>query len=153
MNEIIFSEARALGRVKDYPIWYEVQHRGSLHAYIILWIQDDDVEWITNEITTVVPAAYDNKKEEFIEQTDDLQKTLFSMVRRKQLHSYGECCYHKHKYGECKYSFPFSVHENDKAMFNARNTRWEYHRPQYIDRNIVPYHVVLLLLWEAHLNL
>jgi hypothetical protein len=75
------------------------------------------------------------------------------MVTRKQLHSCGERCYRKHKHSDCKYGFPFSVHENDKAIFNIRNTRWEYHRPRYIDRNVVPYHATLLLLWGAHLNL
>jgi hypothetical protein len=44
MNNIILSEAGALGRVKDYLIQYELQHCGSLHAHIILWINDDDVE-------------------------------------------------------------------------------------------------------------
>jgi hypothetical protein len=38
-------------------------------------------------------------------------------------------------------------------MFNARNTRWKYHRPQYIDRNVVPYHATLFLLLGIHLNL
>jgi hypothetical protein len=44
VNDIIFSGARALGHVKDYLIRYELQYRGSLHAHIIHWIQEDDVE-------------------------------------------------------------------------------------------------------------
>jgi hypothetical protein len=92
----------------------------------------------------VVPVAYDDKKEEFIEPTDDMQRTLFRWYQ--QLHTCGEQRYRKQKHGECKYGFPFSVHKNDKAMFNVRNTRWEDHRPQYIDRNVVPYLATLLLL-------
>jgi hypothetical protein len=72
MNEIILSKTGALGRVKDYLIRYELQHCGSLHAHIILWIEDNDVERVTNEITAVIPASYDDEKKEFIEPTDDL---------------------------------------------------------------------------------
>jgi hypothetical protein len=93
------------------------------------------------------------QKGRIIEPTDNLQKKLFMMVTRKQLHSCGKRCYCKHKYGECKYGFPLSMHINNKAVFNARSTRWKYHRPWYIDRNVVSYHATLLLLWGAHLNL
>lgn len=31
--------------------------------------------------------------------------------------------------------------------------RWIYYRPRYVDRNVVPYHPVILLLWGAHMNL
>jgi hypothetical protein len=44
MNDIILFGTRALGHVKDYLIRYELQHHGSLHAHIILWIQEDDAE-------------------------------------------------------------------------------------------------------------
>jgi hypothetical protein len=58
-----------------------------LHAHIILWIEDGDVEQILNEITVVVSAAYDDEKEEFIEPTNDIQRKLFKMVLRKQLYT------------------------------------------------------------------
>ncbi len=28
-----------------------------------------------------------------------------------------------------------------------------FHRPRYCDRNVVPYHPTILLLWGAHMNL
>jgi hypothetical protein len=31
--------------------------------------------------------------------------------------------------------------------------KWEYYSPQYEDRNVVPYHPTLLLLWGSHLNI
>ena len=68
MNEIILPNASALGCVKDYLIRYELQHRGLLHAHIILWIEDDDIERLMNEITALVPTTYDNKKEESLNQ-------------------------------------------------------------------------------------
>jgi hypothetical protein len=34
-----------------------------------------------------------------------------------------------------------------------KTNKWEYYRPQYEDRNVVPYHSTLLLLWGAHLNI
>jgi hypothetical protein len=151
MNDIILLDVGALGHVKDYLIRYKLQHRGLLHAYVILWMslwieEDDDVELVTNEITAIALAVYDEGKKEFIESMDDLQKILFKMVTRKLLHSSSKHYYRKYKYGECKYSFPFSIHENNKAEFNARNTRCEYHRPRYIDRNVVPYHATYSLL-------
>lgn len=90
MNDIILSRAKALRHVKDYLIRYELQHCGSLHAYIVLWIQKDDIEQVTNNIIAVIPATYDEEKEEFIEPTDEFQRTLFKMVIWKQLHSCGE---------------------------------------------------------------
>jgi hypothetical protein len=106
-----------------------------------------------NEIIAIVPTAYDDEKEEFIEPTNDMQRELFKMVTRKQLHTCGERCHQKQNYDECKYGFPFSIYKNNKAVFNAQNTRWKYHQPRYIDCNVLPYHATLLLLWDAHLNL
>ena len=38
-----------MGRVKHYVRCYEVQHRGSLHAHIILWLDPADVERVASE--------------------------------------------------------------------------------------------------------
>jgi hypothetical protein len=54
MNETILSEAGAFRHIKDYLILYELQHCGSLYAYIILWIEKYNVERITDEITTTI---------------------------------------------------------------------------------------------------
>jgi hypothetical protein len=34
-------------------------HLGSIHAHIILWINDIDVDRITNEIVAMIPATID----------------------------------------------------------------------------------------------
>jgi hypothetical protein len=34
-------------------------HLGSIHAHIILWISDVDVDHITNEIVAMVPTTID----------------------------------------------------------------------------------------------
>lgn len=31
--------------------------------------------------------------------------------------------------------------------------QWQYFRPRYEHRNVVPYHPTMLLLWQAHMNL
>lgn len=31
--------------------------------------------------------------------------------------------------------------------------RWEYFQPKYCDKNVVPYHATILLVWGAHINL
>jgi hypothetical protein len=63
MNDIILFGARLLGHVKEYLIRYELQHYRSLHAHIILWIEKDDVDRVTNKITVVIPTTYDDGKE------------------------------------------------------------------------------------------
>jgi hypothetical protein len=34
-------------------------HLGSIHAHIILWVNDIDVDHITNEIVAMVPTTID----------------------------------------------------------------------------------------------
>ncbi len=41
-------------------------HLGSIHAHIILWINDVDVDRITNEIVAMVPATIDEQSGKFI---------------------------------------------------------------------------------------
>ncbi|KAL3155152.1 hypothetical protein ABBQ38_011208 [Trebouxia sp. C0009 RCD-2024] len=38
-------------------------------------------------------------------------------------------------------------------VFQHSTNRYLYHRPRHADRNVVPYHPVILLLWKAHMNL
>jgi hypothetical protein len=55
--------------IKEYVIHYEIQQHGSLHAHIILWVVENDIENITNEIVAFIPTTFDGKKKEFIQPT------------------------------------------------------------------------------------
>ena len=84
---------------------YEIQFCGSLHAHIILWIENSDVEHIANEITAIVSAEFDTTMKKIPEPTYPHQNKLFKEVMRKQLHSCGSRCQHKLSVGTCKCGF------------------------------------------------
>jgi hypothetical protein len=46
-----------------------------------------------------------------------------------------------------------SEHISQKPTLNSDSNRWEYYKPRYVDRNDVAYHLTLLLLWGAHMNM
>jgi hypothetical protein len=56
MHQHILNDYGILGKVKEYVNQYELQHCGSLHAHIILWVDTNDLERITNEIIVLVPT-------------------------------------------------------------------------------------------------
>ncbi len=60
--QLLPSSHHLLGNIKKHVIRYEIQPRGSLHAHIILWIIENDIERITNEIITSVPIMFNNNK-------------------------------------------------------------------------------------------
>jgi hypothetical protein len=64
-------------------------HLGSVHAHIILWINDVDVDRITNEIVVMVPATIDEQSKKFILPNNEHDLTLFKLVERKQMHQCG----------------------------------------------------------------
>jgi hypothetical protein len=47
-----------LGQIKKYVIHYELQHHGSVHAHIILWVNENDLQRIKNEIITFIPIVF-----------------------------------------------------------------------------------------------
>jgi hypothetical protein len=47
--------------IKEYVIHYEIQQHGSLHAHIILWVVENDIENITNEIVVFIPTTFHDK--------------------------------------------------------------------------------------------
>lgn len=59
------------------------------------------------------------------------------------------CCEKSHK---CKYGFPAGVQSNYKPMVDEESGRYQYYRPRHCDRNVVPYHPTVALLWNAHCN-
>ena len=59
-------------------------------------------------------------------------------------------CRHK---GPCKYMFPMDVQLQRQALRSANQRVYHYFRPRYCDRNVVPYHPSIALLWGAHTNM
>ncbi len=55
-------------------------HLGFIHAHIILWINDIDVDHITNEIVTMVPTIIDEQYGKFILLDNEHDLTLFKLV-------------------------------------------------------------------------
>jgi hypothetical protein len=53
--QLLLSSHHLLGNINQHVIRYEIQQRGSLHAHIIFWIMENDIEHITNEIITFCP--------------------------------------------------------------------------------------------------
>ena len=161
LKEYIHPSERSgvLGKVLHYLVRYEFQDRGSPHVHIILWVDVRDESRVANEIIAYVPAAYDNNRDEFIPPTDPMQRRLYDVVMRKQQHtcrSYGKGC---RKKGSCSKGFPVESNEGQTTFDNA-SKRFLYARPfvgrqgnSSANRNIVPYHPVVSLLWNAHANL
>jgi hypothetical protein len=140
-----------LGNVPHYLIRYEVQHRGSLHAHIVLWLSDADRERLASEICACVPAAYDAAAEQFIPPSDPSARRLYEFVVSKQMH---ECRAHGClEHGRCKYMYPHPPQPLREAQFDPHSMRYMYYRPGHEHRNVIPYHPTLLLLWGAHMNL
>ena len=65
MHDVLLSGPKVLGTIDQYVIRYELQSRGFVHAHIILWMNQVDVERITNEITAAMLATFDTTIEEF----------------------------------------------------------------------------------------
>jgi hypothetical protein len=59
MKKFIVGEGsmNLLGRVEHYMVRYECQHRESLHVHMVLWLHNEDVERVSNDISAAVPAA------------------------------------------------------------------------------------------------
>jgi hypothetical protein len=86
MYKHILNDNGILGKIKEYVICYELQHHGSIHAHIILWVQEEDLMKITNEIIVVILTIFYETIAKFVDPNDSLQNKLFKMVLQKQLH-------------------------------------------------------------------
>ena len=147
-----------LGKVKHHVIRWEAQRRGSLHAHILLWVAEDDVNRVADEIMAYIPAAYDSTSRTWIEPnvaTQPNEHALFKIVMRKQLHSCtawtGKAAGCRDKHGRCKVCFPFAPCSG--TTYNAASQRYMYRRLRHEDRIVIPYHPTVALLWNAHSNL
>lgn len=148
-----------LGKVNHYLIRYEFQDRGSPHVHIVLWVDLTDQERLSNEIIAYIPADYDLDTCTFIPHTCPLKQRLVEIVTRKQLHTcrtHGKGC---RKHGACARGFPFASNEFG-TFFDNVSEKWVYARPFVgrpdqlsVNRNVVPYHPAVALLWNAHTNL
>ena len=118
MHDILLCGPKILGTIDQYVIRYELQSRGSVHAYIILWMNQNDIERVTNEITAATPAIFDTTTGEFIEPIDSHQNELFKIVMRKQLHTCNSRCQQRSNANNCKYGFPFKPHIEEKTTYN-----------------------------------
>ncbi len=59
----LLTHLHLLGIIKEYVICYEIQQHGSLHAHIIIWVVENDIENITNKIVAFIPTTFDEKKD------------------------------------------------------------------------------------------
>jgi hypothetical protein len=156
---ILRKENPILGKVKHYLIRYESQHRGSLHAHILLWLDEDDVARVEQEITASIPIhrdvdPTDPNKYIYIEpDPNTMEYELMNLVMAKQQHTcrstkYG--CREDNK--PCQRRFPFPPNRSGTHV-NKETGRYEYFRFDELDEWVVPYHPLVLLLWKAHCNL
>jgi hypothetical protein len=94
-----------------------MQHRGSLHAHILLWVDPADLPRVSQEITATkcryqsVPGADGSAVHKpHLDPADNTANKLFELVDAKQMHtcrsSKGGCCYERH---DCQYGFPFKA--------------------------------------------
>jgi hypothetical protein len=77
MPKYILSKNGVIGKVEKYVIQYELQHRGSIHVHVILWVKKENVESIGKEIITFVPTILDATTNKFIEPSNSMQILLY----------------------------------------------------------------------------
>lgn len=145
LNKHIMGGSKILGHVQHYLVRYEIQNRGSLHAHIILWISNEDVDKTTKEIAAYIPTVD--------EPTTNHSNELRSLVITKQIHRCRDACRFMPGCATCKYGFPYEPHYQIEPSIDPQSSRWLYFRPGYEHRNVVPYHPTVLLLWKAHMNI
>lgn len=151
------------GRVQGYMIRYESQTRASLHCHMLLWLHPDDVERVCDEVTASLPCCYEKMvmadgKEVFEpklpEDINDgsIVSNLIKIVERKQMHrcddsEYG--CIQDN--GLCAEGYPYAANRQG-TVYDQQRGVYKYLRMGPRDSRIVPYHPLLLLLWNAGCN-
>ncbi len=119
MYKHILNDNGILGKVKEYVIHYELQHHGYIHVHIILWVEEENLNIITNEIVVVIPVVFDGTTTKFIVLKDSLQNKLFKMVLRKQFHECQNWCIWKGRNGNCRFGF-LLLHMLNPILFSMR---------------------------------
>jgi hypothetical protein len=149
-----------LGRVTHHVTRYECQFRGSLHAHILLWVDEADVESVSQEIMASLPYRYSQhplspdmlRKHEPAEGSTEWD--LLRLVLRKQLHKcrIGAYSCKVRANASCKMCFPYAINKQG-TVFDDESGRYLYFRFSDDDQFVVPYHPLILLLWRAHMNI
>ena len=155
MDNHILGGAEIYGKVLHYFIRYEHQGRGSLHAHIILWVDEADAERVGNEIVAAIPGVWDEEAQEykspehFEEHNHPEVVRYFNLVKNKMQHTcLTDGCLKKNP-GRCQYGFPFQPNA-EATKFDNNKDQWVYYRPRQADKWTVPHHPVGLCLWGAH---
>jgi hypothetical protein len=99
-------------------------HLSSVHAHIILWINDIDVDRITNEIVAMVLTTIDEQSRKFILPDNEHDLTLFKLVERKQMHQCGSQSKTNKHIGTCKYGFPTTIFAEQHVGQHPIMQRW-----------------------------
>lgn len=126
----------------------------AVHAHIVLWVHEDDLEEAGRGISGAVPGVFvPNEGNGYWvapEDASEVDKRLLKLVLAHQQHKcYSQCC----QKGFCKYGFPYDPQEERSPTWDDAKGRYTYYRPGLEHRNISPYHPAILLAWGAHCNL
>ncbi len=106
-----------------------LQHRGALHAHILLWLDAQSLQDVQKQITATrckyKPVTLDDGSTDYVPDLpsgDCEARRLFQLVERKQIHycrtdSHG--C--KHNSHVCKYGFPFAANREGLTFEESSN--------------------------------
>jgi len=84
MHQPILKDNGNSSKIKKYVVRYELQHHGSIHAHIILWVDENDLQRIKNKIIVFIPIIFDKTTKTFIPSNDNLQLKLFKWYSTKK---------------------------------------------------------------------
>ena len=127
----------------------------AVHAHIVMWIDEDDVETVDKNITAAVPGVFvpneGNGSWQPPVNATEQDKDLLSLVLAHQQHVCWPnlCC----KTGKCRSGFPYPSQNSTSPVLDESRGSYCYYRPGHEHRNIVPYHPGILLVWKAHMNI
>jgi hypothetical protein len=144
-----------MGKVTYYCIRYESQMHGSLHAHILLWVHPDDEPTVTKQINACMHGVWQESLSKFVYlSSDPLHTQLLYLVDELQRHTYSKDSCRKQSQGHrCFYGFPYPEQADTVPFVDEVVRKWMYYRPRHQDRNVVPYHRLVLFFWEAHCNI
>ena len=122
-----------------------------MHAHICIWLDPDDVDTLKEEITAHKPGTTDTSGRNVEPPHEHSHaRRLHDIIIQKMLHKCrkGLCHIDKH----CKLGFPMKQQTQRAACMNENTQKYDYYRPRFTDRNVVPYHPLLTYFWGAHAN-
>lgn len=113
-----------------------MQHRGSLHAHLLLWVSGEDAERVKSEITATLCKFKADEAAEGLKYVPDVQlsgatalkdmstaERLYTLVREKQTHRCRDgvhgCSHGKQANERCRYGFPFPPNKEGTVFDQA----------------------------------